>query len=764
VVMSYAAVTGRITIPGTDTGIRARLTAVPETTMGALRFPDEIPALVTWGPLVVETDDDGNVPDGFLIPLDSTLGDAVVWRFTVEPIEQSAGPLKRWVLARQPITADITIAELANIELIAITAERYETILEVKADAEDARDDAQIIRDETQALRDGIVGDLGTTDSQTATLVGTPSLTSTALAATTAAAITAAVGAPGVFPTGLQLDGDSLGVGFGDTGGTKQWQTLATNLGLTYRNIAVTGQTTSEVAVRMGALDLALTKTGNSLATGTAAQTVTLVTTGAWKDLATSWTGRLTNAAGATLDGTLAHNNVGAGWTFTRSTAGSAAFDCTGGVTFHCTENDATRDYFHLIAAGTNNPNAAVADATLAVAVRDFDLMARYCRSGYVIVGLHMQPSDSYVAVKTAFNTVMSNRFGNRWVDVNAYMQTNGLALAGVTPAAQDLIDLGNGRVPTSLMFDNTHPSTAGYTVWRRAIEQQIRTRGYATYGKVPVVATATASVVTVGTPTSTTLPITWTAVTGAVGYKVEYRKTGTTTWLQGPHSAGTSATVQDPVSNDLTSGTQYDIRVTPYNDAGAGTTSATVTGTTTGSAPTLLASDGFGGGSAANLNTQAMDLAAGGSAHSWTTNNANTSRTAGGLAHMAGASFAYTDLGSADHRVTAKFATLPTTGYQSLIARFTDTSNFYQAQVTPAGQVKITKNAATVLAATPLGSVAYTAGQVLELRVVGTSIKAIVAGTTVLSVTDSSLTTGNKAGLNASGACDYDDVVFYDK
>jgi hypothetical protein len=52
--------------------------------------------------------------------------------------------------------------------------------------------DAEAARDETQALRDGIVGDLGTTDSQTATLINSPgSLTETALSASTDASIKA---------------------------------------------------------------------------------------------------------------------------------------------------------------------------------------------------------------------------------------------------------------------------------------------------------------------------------------------------------------------------------------------------------------------------------------------------------------------------------------------------------------------------------------------------------------------------------------------
>src|SRR3546814_6896465 len=50
--------------------------------------------------------------------------------------------------------------------------------------------DMEAIRDETQAIRDGIVGDLGTTDSQTATLINSPgSLTETALTASIEAGV-----------------------------------------------------------------------------------------------------------------------------------------------------------------------------------------------------------------------------------------------------------------------------------------------------------------------------------------------------------------------------------------------------------------------------------------------------------------------------------------------------------------------------------------------------------------------------------------------
>jgi len=55
--ITYGEVTGRVTQPGTDVGIRCKITAYPETTNRALRFPDD--GILTWGGQPIETDDDG---------------------------------------------------------------------------------------------------------------------------------------------------------------------------------------------------------------------------------------------------------------------------------------------------------------------------------------------------------------------------------------------------------------------------------------------------------------------------------------------------------------------------------------------------------------------------------------------------------------------------------------------------------------------------------------------------------------------------------
>lgn len=81
------------------------------------------------------------------------------------------------------------------------------------------------------------------------------------------------------------------------------------------------------------------------------------------------------------------------------------------------------------------------------------------------------------------------------------------------------------------------------------------------------------------GTPTATTIPATWSAVTGATGYVLRYRETGTTPW-----TTRTEVTATNDTITGLTASTGYDLQVMAK---GNGTTnsdspwSSTVTATT---------------------------------------------------------------------------------------------------------------------------------------------------------------------------------------
>jgi hypothetical protein len=90
------------------------------------------------------------------------------------------------------------------------------------------------------------------------------------------------------------------------------------------------------------------------------------------------------------------------------------------------------------------------------------------------------------------------------------------------------------------------------------------------------------------GTPTSSAVPLTWTAPStgGAVAtYLIEFKKHTDSSWTTYGTVTGTSGTVTALVDT-----TQYDFRVTARNAAGSGTASATASATT--AAPSPLISD----------------------------------------------------------------------------------------------------------------------------------------------------------------------------
>lgn len=88
-----------------------------------------------------------------------------------------------------------------------------------------------------------------------------------------------------------------------------------------------------------------------------------------------------------------------------------------------------------------------------------------------------------------------------------------------------------------------------------------------------------------------------------------------------------------------------------------------------------------------------------------------------------------------------------------SLVARYADASNYYmviayaassgiQVYKRVAGSNTLIANTATLL----------TAGQTLALSVVGTTVRVLVNGSQLLSVTDSALSSGTRAGLRNQG------------
>lgn len=115
------------------------------------------------------------------------------------------------------------------------------------------------------------------------------------------------------------------------------------------------------------------------------------------------------------------------------------------------------------------------------------------------------------------------------------------------------------------------------------------------------------------GTPTATSVPLTWPAVTVGtppISYRIEYKRAADSTWSLDTTQAGISRTV-----TGLQAGTAYQFRVRAENAAGAGDYSAIVSAST----PAAVVAPGapqnlrtLGGGTSSQINA-AWDQGAGG-------------------------------------------------------------------------------------------------------------------------------------------------------
>lgn len=106
-------------------------------------------------------------------------------------------------------------------------------------------------------------------------------------------------------------------------------------------------------------------------------------------------------------------------------------------------------------------------------------------------------------------------------------------------------------------------------------------------------------------------------------------------------------------------------------------------------------------------------------------------------------------DWGSPNMTVSVKMVAQALQRFYGVVARMTDASNYYMAMVAEGASVYLFKCVAgsyTVLVGPT--SVSPPANAVLSLQASGTSLVVKINGTTVISTTDSTFTTGNRAGL----------------
>ena len=82
-------------------------------------------------------------------------------------------------------------------------------------------------------------------------------------------------------------------------------------------------------------------------------------------------------------------------------------------------------------------------------------------------------------STRTPYEKKMMNAFGKHFVNVRSYLSARAIYDEGITPTTDDLAEMAEGKVPTSLRSDATHLNDNGYHALATLIYWQGKSLGY---------------------------------------------------------------------------------------------------------------------------------------------------------------------------------------------------------------------------------------------------------------------------------------------
>lgn len=153
-------------------------------------------------------------------------------------------------------------------------------------------------------------------------------------------------------------------------------------------------------------------------------------------------------------------------YTFTRKTVG-AEVAVTRPETFYLDFANAHLGDIHIIWIGQNGPSTARAITDAKAIIQRMEALNKR----YIVIS---KPSST-----AADDSIFFAEFGSRFLPIRKYMVEFGLEDAGITPTEQDLTDIANGTVPTSLRTDAVHWTAQGYTILANQIFKKLKELGW---------------------------------------------------------------------------------------------------------------------------------------------------------------------------------------------------------------------------------------------------------------------------------------------
>ncbi len=248
--------------------------------------------------------------------------------------------------------------------------------------------------------------------------------------------------------------GDSLTASAGASSAVTAYPTVAGVLFAPDRavaNLGIGGQTSTQIAARMGALPIACAVSGNEIP----ANDPVAVTSKSINILVNS--GVFTGTAHGTLGGvpgTISTDGSG-NWTFARTAAGVAA-PCPAGTPFIPSAGASFRRRIAWLCLWRNGAQAGHSVAGDIVAA-----VASLGHDRYLIGAILTSAADDPAAIAAiqSLNGVLAATYGSRFVDLYDVLQD------ADDGSAEDLADIAAGFVPRSLRSDAIHLNDEGYAI-----------------------------------------------------------------------------------------------------------------------------------------------------------------------------------------------------------------------------------------------------------------------------------------------------------
>lgn len=134
------------------------------------------------------------------------------------------------------------------------------------------------------------------------------------------------------------------------------------------------------------------------------------------------------------------------------------------------------RDNINIIWIGTNGEFTTSAELIECIEAM-IDYMSPIDKK-YIVIGVHHLVST----VTETFETIeknMSIHFGRHFINQRKYMLEYGLSDARITPTAEDITAISQGKIPPSLLYDDVHYNDKGYNIIATLASERGKELGY---------------------------------------------------------------------------------------------------------------------------------------------------------------------------------------------------------------------------------------------------------------------------------------------